>query len=191
MKHIFLFLLIILTVLFFISCNKNNQQQEANVFMSEIQTDEKEQMILIEEISNKLSHKIAYFDQYDKIEILFYPKSKRAMGIPGTVCGNLLKNGEFVVDSIQTRVTLSKPQKEELVKFLTSPNKSKLEAADCYWPKHAILFYKSEKVDSFLEICFECNNSCPKWFVLQGRYNDLELLFKDFSSDLVIKNRQH
>ncbi|WP_291725467.1 hypothetical protein [Bernardetia sp.] len=195
MKNIFLpFLAITISFLLFTSCNQHKQQKESEVPISEqIQEDDMEELLEMEamdfesEIPNSLANNTAYFDDYDKIEVVFYPNAKRAMGLPGQVCGDLLKEGKFLVDSIQTRITLSDSQREQLITFLTTPYKATSIAVDCYKPKHAILFYKNEKVDSFLEICFGCSASCPKDDILQGRYDELEQLFESFSSDLVKK----
>lgn len=120
-----------------------------------------------------------YFKKFDKIELLYYPNSKRAMFTMG--CDTLLKNGVFQVDSLQERVILDKEQEESLNRIV-SQNSGGNNPADCYMPKHAILFYRNNRVDSFIEICFECNQSCSSfssYYLGDIQLNSLKPLFDE------------
>ena len=46
-------------------------------------------------------------------------------------------------------------QLDELASFVTG-ERSKHEMADCYYPRHAVVFYLGKKPVGYVEVCFEC-----------------------------------
>lgn len=139
-------------VIFVSSCQTQNKQDEKQNVHQAVNLDDIEMVEAEKPIDKK------YFKKFDKIELLFYPNSERANFAMG--CRGLLKDGVFQTDSVKERIVLDQMQKENLNQILSKPS-GMLHPADCYSPQHAILFYKKEKVESFIEICFKCNQSCP------------------------------
>ncbi len=180
MKKI-IFIVCIGFVILFSSCQNQNKKQveaiEGNSndieMMQTVGTIQQENSIIDKD----------YFKEFDKIELAYYPNSKRAMFTMG--CDTLLKNGVFQVDSLQKRVVLEKEQEEKLNKILLQ-NKGMSSPSDCYRPQHAVLFYRKEKVESFIEICFDCNQSCSSFSSYYLRDIQLESLKPLF--DKILKN---
>ena len=64
------------------------------------------------------------------------------------------------VKVISDRVALNKNQIDTVFSILYdyrfTTDSTLQESAACYNPRHAILFYKNDKLIEYLEICFEC-----------------------------------
>jgi hypothetical protein len=143
-------------VIFVSSCQTQNKQDEKQNVHQAANTEESLDDMEMVEAEKPIDKN--YFKKFDKIELLFYPNSERAIFTVG--CLGLLKDGVFQIDSVQQRIVLDQMQKENLNQILSKPS-GMLRPANCYSPQNAILFYKEEKVESFIEICFKCNQSCP------------------------------
>jgi hypothetical protein len=52
--------------------------------------------------------------------------------------------------------SLDKDQVARLAALVTG-KRAKHEKADCYYPRHAVVFYLDKKPVGFLEVCFECS----------------------------------
>lgn len=78
---------------------------------------------------------------------------------------DLIAGGTFKVDNIKQRVTLNKNQADSLLSILYNFNSfpagvdTSMVQADCYNPRHSIVFYKRNEAIAFLEICFECGGT--------------------------------
>jgi len=99
----------------------------------------------------------------DTIKVIAY----NSQGLPGCLTQSLVnEKGEFDVKNSHTtngieQVKLLTPiQVKQIFKILTAKDASSMQVADCYLPRHAIVFYKSQKVIAFIEFCFECNQYC-------------------------------
>lgn len=95
----------------------------------------------------------------DKIELVSY--SSRPNSYTDT---SLIVDGKFKVEYIKQRVTLDKAQTDSLLSILynVKPFPIGIDTtglADCYNPRHSILFNKGNKTIAFLEVCFECGGT--------------------------------
>jgi hypothetical protein len=76
---------------------------------------------------------------------------------------DLINNGRFAVDDIEQRITLNKVQKDSLYSILynfkPSPVGFDTLHADCYNPRHSIVFYEKNNAKAYLEVCFECGGT--------------------------------
>lgn len=97
------------------------------------------------------------FNKADKIEIVYYPFREDSY-----TNNELIKDNQFTVKNIKERIILNANQKEELFSILydytTKSEKFYVDStpADCYNPRHSIIFYSGDKVISYLEVCLEC-----------------------------------
>jgi len=119
------------------------------------------------------------FNKSDKIELVSYGAKLNLHSD-----NELIRDGKFMVKEIKQRVTLNKAQTDSLFSILYNFEKIKKGSeeplADCYNPRHCIVFYQDGRAISFLEICFDCRKrrmpenldfgeSCDeKWCLLQN-----------------------
>ncbi|NOT52200.1 MAG: hypothetical protein HOP10_13080 [Chitinophagaceae bacterium] len=93
------------------------------------------------------------FNQSDRIEIVSYDSRNDTVG-------NLILDGRFIVNDIYDLVVLNKPQTDSLFSLLYDYERNKnagpVRYADCYNPRHSVVFYKAGKAIAFWEICLEC-----------------------------------
>ena len=93
------------------------------------------------------------FDKSDRIGIVSYESRNEADN-------ELIKNDSFRVAGIGERIVLNKVQIDTLFSLLydyqRNKNRGSVSQADCYNPRHAVVFYKANKAIAFWEICLEC-----------------------------------
>ena len=84
---------------------------------------------------------------------------------------------------LRNKIELSKKQISKLKKtIIKSPNKID-ERADCYMPRHTIVFYDDNDVIlGYVELCFSCMNSraSDNFIVLNNKMLYQEKLFQEF-----------
>lgn len=98
------------------------------------------------------------FNASDNVELVSYESRQDSYSN-----NNLISNGKFTVDNIRQRVSLGKSQRDSIFSILynykPSPAGFDTLQADCYNPRHSIVFYKKSKAIAFFEICFECGGT--------------------------------
>jgi hypothetical protein len=98
------------------------------------------------------------FDKSDKVELVSYECRKVSDDND-----NLIRNEKFTVDNIKQRVSLGQSQRDSVFSILYNlrPSPAGLDTlqADCYNPRHSIVFYQNTKAIAFFEICFECGGT--------------------------------
>lgn len=72
-----------------------------------------------------------------------------------------IEDGNFLIreQDIKDSINLSMPQIDSLEGVLFGYTGGNYDLADCYLPRHTIVFYNKGKAITFLEICMECNGS--------------------------------
>lgn len=98
------------------------------------------------------------FNASDKVELVSYECRKDSYSDD-----NLISGDKFTVDNIKQRVSLGKSQRDSIFSILYNykPSPVGLDTlqADCYNPRHSIVFYEKSKAIAFFEICFECGGT--------------------------------
>lgn len=89
-----------------------------------------------------------------------FPKSDRAVAYSFNLEGEALRS--IVVDgqlnktvTKKNSVVLNAKQLQELAGHVTGKH-PEVPSADCYFPRHAVVFFKGEKPIGYVEVCFEC-----------------------------------
>ena len=125
--------------------------------LSDNQIDEFDYDCVYHKTNKKLSNTYP-FSESDKIELVSYEEKKRYKSVRND---ELIKDGRFVVPDIHQRTFLAQKQIDSLFSIiynLESPTDS-ISHADCYNPRHSIVFYSKERAIAFLEICFSCHGT--------------------------------
>jgi hypothetical protein len=109
------------------------------------------------------------FNKSDKIKLVsYYTRRDSYSDI------DLINKGKFLVDDIQQQVTLNNDQRDSLFSILYNfksvPVGLDTLQADCYNPRHAIVFYEGEAAIAFFEICFECGGTKQSKMVDFGQF---------------------
>lgn len=92
-------------------------------------------------------------NQYDSIRLISYDKARIGDALQikkGTI---RISNIKFIDDLI-----LDGKYSKQILSVITSKS-DVCSVADCYNPRHILLFYKKNKVAGFYEFCVECGNS--------------------------------
>ncbi len=179
-------------VILFSSCqNQTQKNQDKNqVEITEENLDDMDTMEYIETARLENLVDKNYFKKFDKIELAYYPHSVRSYGSMMT-CSKLIKNGVFEVDSLQKKITLTKSQFQEFENLVFTPLEeadSMAMSADCFFPRHSLIFYEKEKATHIIEICFQCSNICyfpnkNTGMHLEFKFEKLETLFNKILKD--------
>jgi hypothetical protein len=107
----------------------------------------------------------------------------------------LIEAGAFVVPGIKQRIILSKEETNKLFDILYDSDQigghSVQSLADCYSPRHSIVFYDSGRAIAFLEVCFECEGTRQTPNVDFGKFTEekwctLQKFFKANKADFAI-----
>jgi hypothetical protein len=148
-------ILLILSTITVYSCGDNN-----------ISTTEKEYQDHLREqrcffTKSKFSKDSIFpFSQADKIEIISYDSTSARSFFGGRINRNGSLHDSLSQNGIRERVVLYTGQIDTIYSILYdykfSNDNTLEESAACYNPRHAILFYKANKLIEYLEICFEC-----------------------------------
>jgi hypothetical protein len=112
-----------------------------------------DQRICIYQKTDKTPANTYPFNAADRIEIVSYDSRN-------DTADNLIRDGRFTVNDIHELIVLNKPQTDSLFSLLYDYERNKnaepVRYADCYNPKHSVVFYKEGKAIAFWEICLEC-----------------------------------
>ena len=113
----------------------------------------------------------AYYDQnkWDKNEKNTYLESKNIIEIPKK--------------HIRNKVTLTNKDIKKLKKSIVKSSNEIEERANCYDPRHTIVFYnENNDIIGFVELCFSCMNSksSNNFMVLKDKMLYQEKLFQEF-----------
>jgi hypothetical protein len=84
---------------------------------------------------------------------------------------------------LRNKIQISKSQITKLKKNLVKSNNEIGEIADCYEPRHTIVFYnKKDEILGFVELCFSCVNSrvSDNFIILKDKMLLQEKLFQEF-----------
>lgn len=122
------------------------------------------------------------FDQTSKIEIYAYldynkwDKNDKK---------GIVNSGEISISDsyLRNKIFLTKKQTIDLKNSLLKTNEKIQERADCYDPRHTIVFYNHQnKILGFINLCFSCNNSesSENLVFLSDKMLFQDDLFKDF-----------
>lgn len=101
--------------------------------------------------TNKQLSQIYPFNTADKIVVVNYPYRKDSY-----TNDNLIVNDSFIVKGISKVVTIENRQIDTLFSILYDYEGNAGFAADCYNPRHSVIFYKDNKAIAFFEVCLEC-----------------------------------
>ncbi|MCR6640557.1 MAG: hypothetical protein NVV82_16545 [Sporocytophaga sp.] len=100
------------------------------------------------------------FNESNKIEFIAYDSTSQADFFGGRIIKMKEPHDSLSSVRIRERVKLNGGQIDTLFSILhdykINNDNTFGEAAACYNPRHAILFYKNNKLIEILEICFEC-----------------------------------
>ncbi|KFF13810.1 hypothetical protein [Flavobacterium hydatis] len=185
MKKIIFF---ITTILVLISCKKEKTETPIDM------TGEK----VVKSVNNVIKKRDLPLKNFSKIEIVSY--YNRMVWDTTTVNGKhsfnkiLVDNYKLTFDStmIQERVILNKIQEKELLNLIISDTCNTGETpADCYKPRHMILFRDSKnRIVGYNEFCISCaygRNSSNLDGFQKYCYSDMDRLFKKFGIKLFVE----
>lgn len=103
------------------------------------------------------------FDESDKIELVSYDTRRDSYSNDELIQDGEFKFSKTAFTKIRQRIQLNKNQKDSLFSILFNYKKIRQgnvePVADCYNPRHSIIFHKGGRAIAFLEICFECNGT--------------------------------
>jgi len=152
--------LLMFSIIFF-SCRETSVKK--NQALNKVQTQKSDQYdpgetsCIYSKTAKKLTDTYP-FDQADKIEIVSYPVRSDAYSND-----KLIVDSSFVVKGIKDRIVLTTQQSDSLFSILfdykTKREGSVVPDADCYNPRHSIIFYHRTKPIAFLEVCLECGGT--------------------------------
>jgi hypothetical protein len=152
--------LIVLVLLIGVGCSKKDNSKEVSLENATDSTSEEEMVFngpCIFEKSQRPQDTFP-FNKSDKIQLVSYHTRRDSYSDR-----DLINNGKFSVDNIQQEMTLNSDQRDSLFSILYNfkPVPAGLDTlqADCYNPRHAIVFYDKKEAIAFFEICFECGGS--------------------------------
>ncbi|RZJ71565.1 hypothetical protein [Flavobacterium sp.] len=102
---------------------------------------------------NKKNDEVSIFiNQYDAIRLVSY-NHHRTAALKFTDNDLQIENTKFVDD-----ISLNADQSYKIFKVLFSPPEIGT-LADCYYPRHILLFYKQKKIIGYYEFCAACGGS--------------------------------
>lgn len=99
-----------------------------------------------------------FLKKYDKIRLLSYNKHRHAYG--EKKYDLKIENDTILIPNVKyiDNIVLDNYYSEKITEVLLSTEKECI-VADCYNPRHIILFYKQNKIVDFYELCAECGGS--------------------------------
>jgi hypothetical protein len=156
------FLITSLLVLSAYSCNESNPSSHKNEIEPSSEKEDFGEPFCIYSPSNKKISATFPFNEAAEIEIVSYPM-RDAYSRKGENKSELIRDSVFTVEGIEDRIKLSPAQIDTLFNILYNYKAKRYgnarSAADCYNPRHSIIFYKNNKAFAFLEVCLECQGT--------------------------------
>ncbi|MBA4154341.1 hypothetical protein [Flavobacterium sp.] len=125
------------------------------------------------------------FNQTKNIEIMaFYDREKWDREDSFTDV-NYIKNNTIEIKEkyVRNRILLDQDQINKLKSELEKCKTEDVEPADCYWPRHVLIFTNTKnEIFGYIEICFSCSNtlSSKNLQFLERCALKQEKLFKEF-----------
>ena len=103
-------------------------------------------------------NEIEAFEKYDKIRLLSYSKHRKEYERLKLIT---ISKDSIIIPSVEIvdNVILNKYQREKILNILTTKDIEICTLADCYQPRHILLFYKKNKIIDFYEFCCACGGS--------------------------------
>ena len=107
--------------------------------------------------SKKENKTTEFLKKYDKIRLISYNKSR---DVYSTDYEPIIENDTVRIPNIKfiDNMILDKHFSEKITEVLFS-EENECVLADCYNPRHIILFYRKNKLVDFYEFCAECGGS--------------------------------
>ena len=141
-----------------IGCAEKDKSKEISNMTAEMDAAKKTHVVFngpcVYRKTDSSDHPFNAFVISDRVELVSYDTRIDSNN------GDLINRWKFNVDNIRQRVTLNRFQRDSLFSLLYnySPSPAGIDTlqADCYSPRHAIVFYEKEAATAFLELCFEC-----------------------------------
>ena len=98
-----------------------------------------------------------FLDQYDKIKLISYNKHRDVYSTNNKI---KVVNNTIKIPNIQyiDNLVLDKKNSKKIFNILLSEQKE-CSRADCYNPRHILLFYQKNIIVGFYEFCAECGGS--------------------------------
>jgi len=98
------------------------------------------------------------FEQYDKVRLLSYNHHRDAHTGKNEI--NISDN-EIQIDEVEfvDDLILSEKYKRKISNAIANVNTDECLMADCYNPRHLLVFYQKDKLVGYYEFCAECGGS--------------------------------
>lgn len=105
---------------------------------------------------NKLEYES--FDKYDKIRLVSYSEHRKEAEKTDII---KLVNDSIEIPKVQIidNIVLDNLFSDKILKILSSKDYKDCSYADCYQPRHVLLFYKNNSIVDFYEFCASCGGS--------------------------------
>ncbi len=112
-----------------------------------------ESLPLVEQINKPLS----ILEQYDKVRLISYNHHRRNYPNQKDI---VIKDNNIVISNVEfvDDVILEKKYKTKIFNILETEYRNG-SFADCYNPRHILLFYKGNELIDYYEFCAECGGS--------------------------------
>ena len=97
------------------------------------------------------------FSQYDKVRLLSYNHHRDVYRGKNEIT---ISHNEIKIDSVEfvDDIILNEKYKRKISNAITKET-GECSVADCYNPRHLLVFYKNEKPIGYYEFCAECGGS--------------------------------
>ena len=98
------------------------------------------------------------FNKYDKVRLLSYDSHRKVDSKEDYLW---IKNDTLIIPKVKIidNVVLSHEYKNQIINILCSHDYKNCSMADCYNPRHILLFYKNNKLIDYYEFCASCGGS--------------------------------
>lgn len=113
--------------------------------------------LIIASSCDKKNKTSEFLEKYDEIRLISYNTHRDVYNSDYEL---IIENDSVKIPNIKPvdNIILNKYYSEKIIEVLITDEK-KCVLADCYNPRHLILFYKQNKIVDFYEFCTECGGS--------------------------------
>ena len=113
--------------------------------------------ILTSSCSKVNKKELVSFDRYTKIRLVSYTTYRREASKEDVI---KLNSDSILIPNIKIvdNVVLNEENKNKILNVLCSKDYENCSLADCYQPRHILLFYKMNKIVDFYEFCCSCGD---------------------------------
>lgn len=114
--------------------------------------------ILLNSCSKLNNEQLESFNKYDKVRLLSYSEHRKEFEKSDII---KLINDSINIPKVEIidNVVLNNIERDKILKVLSSKDIENCSYADCYQPRHILLFYKKNKIIDFYEFCCACGGS--------------------------------